>query len=311
MKIVVTSPSFSTNETLAAEIRQLFPDVCLNTSGMRLEGDELAHFIRDAEGVVVGLEKFDARLLGGCPNLKIVAKYGVGLDNIDLDACGERGIAIGWTGGVNRLSVAEMTLGFMLALCRNLFRTSLDLKGGTWAKNGGSQLTGKSIGIIGAGNIGREVIRLLQPFGCRILVNDIADISGYCRENGLQEASKDKIYEECDIVSLHVPATAETRFMVDLPVFERMKPTAFLVNTSRGTVVRQEALKKALASGVIAGAALDVYEEEPPTDLELLHLPNLICTPHIGGNSTEAVLAMGRSAIHHLARFFGITKEET
>lgn len=303
-RVVVTSPSFSGHQVLTAEMEHSFPGCRFNISNRRLEGDELAEFIGDAEGAVIGLEQIDAAMLRRCSNLRIIAKYGVGLDNIDLNACEKAGVVIGWTGGVNRLSVAEMTLGFMLSLCRNLFYTSLNLKSGKWNKSGGSQLSGKTVGIIGAGNIGREVIRLLEPFHCRILVNDIIDISGYCAEHGLIEASKEDVFSTADIVSIHIPMSRQTRGLVNRGTLSLMKRSAFLINTARGGIVCQDDLAWALQVGVIAGAAVDVYEEEPPDNREFLALSNLICTPHIGGNSAEAVVAMGMSAIKHLKEFF-------
>ena len=149
MKIKVSTVAFSTNQRLIAELKKYFQDVEINENGTRILESELANFYKDADGIIVGLEKITPDLLDKLPRLKIIAKYGVGLDNIDINACKERNITIGWTGGVNKRSVAEMTLGFMLALCRNLYITSNQLKTGVWNKNGGVQLTGKTVGIIG------------------------------------------------------------------------------------------------------------------------------------------------------------------
>ena len=303
--VAVTSPSFCAHPELAQETERSFPGCRLNRSGQRLEGDVLVEFLAGAAGAVVGLETMDEAVLQRCPDLRIIAKYGVGLDNIDLDWCARSGIAIGWTGGVNRLSVAEMTLGFMLALCRNLFVTSTLLKSGEWRKQGGIQLSGRTVGVIGVGNIGREVVRLLQPFHCTVLVNDIIDLSEYCREHGVTSASKEEIFAAADIVTIHTPLNNETRDLVDRATLSRMKRGAYLINTARGGVVNQVDLAWALSSGVIAGAAVDVYDVEPPKADEFLTLPNLICTPHIGGNSSEAVSAMGFSAINHLKEYFG------
>jgi D-3-phosphoglycerate dehydrogenase len=253
----------------------------------------------------VGLEKIDRAIMDNCKNLKIIAKYGVGLDNIDVEYCRQRNIHIGWTPGVNRLSVAEMTLSFMIGLSRNIFLTSSQLAGGRWNKNGGHDLSHKSVGIIGAGNVGKELLRLLKPFRCRIMVNDVIDQTEYYRENQLVDATKEEIYKNSDLVTLHTPLTRDTHGMIDKNVLALMKKSAFLINTARGPIVRASDLKWALKHNIIAGAALDVYDEEPPKDLELLKLPNLICTPHIGGNSSESVLAMGRSAIRHLRDFSG------
>lgn len=304
MKIAVTSPSFSSNEVLQKEIYTYFPHAKLNLQGTRFNKEELIGYIQDAEGIVVGLEPIDEAVLRACPKLKIVSKYGVGLNNIDVEACRIRGVHVGWTGGVNRLSVAEMTLGYMLMLARNLYITSNQLKNGIWNKSGGFQLSGKTIGIVGVGHIGKELIRLLKPFGCRILVNDIINQKTYYHENGLIEVSKEILFKEADIVTIHTPLDRTTENFVSLDILKTMKSSAFLINSARGGIINECDLKYALQHGVIAGAAVDAYVEEPPTDSEFLKLPNLICTPHIGGNAQEAVEAMGRSAIHHLREYF-------
>jgi len=304
MNIIATSPSFSKNKILQKEIYKYFPNAKLNLEGKRFNQDELIEYIKDADGVIVGLEPINKNILDACPNLKIISKYGVGLNNIDLEECKKRDIKIGWTGGVNRLSVAEMTLGFMLMFSRNLFVTSNQLKSGTWNKSGGFQLSGKTIGIIGVGYIGKELIRLLKPFGCKILVNDIINQDKYYADNNLEEVSKEEIYKTCDIVTIHTPHNDITDNMVDLEVLKAMKKTAYILNTARGGIINEQDLKFALQNNIIAGAGIDAYVEEPPTDKEFLSLPNLICTPHIGGNAKEAVEAMGMSAIKHIKEFY-------
>jgi len=303
-RIVVTSPSFSRHSTLRQELLAVFPEARFAPGEQVLNGQALLDHIADAEAVIVGLERIDEALLTAKPGLRLIAKYGVGLDNIDLDACERHNVAIGWTGGVNARSVSEMALCFMLGLTRNIFRTSTLLHQGIWHKRGGALLSGKTIGIIGIGHVGQDLIRLLAPFGCRLLGNDIADRSNFCRQHQVTLTSKEQLYAEADILSLHVPLTPETHHLIDKATLAQMKPGAFLINTSRGSVVKQSALQTALASGRLGGAALDVYETEPPTDLGFLQLENLVATPHIGGNAEEAVLAMGRSAISHLKTFY-------
>ena len=306
MKIVVTSPSFSSNKSLQQEIYKYFPKAKLNLDGKRFNKEELVEYIKDADAIIVGLEPIDKEVLEQCPNLKIVSKYGVGLNNINLEACKKRDITIGWTGGVNKLSVAEMTLGYMLMLCRNLFITSNELKNGIWNKSGGFQLSEKRIGIIGVGYIGKELIRLLKPFNCEILVNDIINQEQYYKENNLKEVSKEEIFKTCDIVTIHTPFDSTTDNLINKKVFETMKNSSFIINSARGGIINEDDLKYALLNNLIAGAAVDTYVEEPPTDKELLSLPNLICTPHIGGNSREAVETMGLSAINHLKEFYNL-----
>lgn len=302
MKIRVSTVAFSKNTILVGRLKKYFHDVIVNEKGVRIPEDELVDFFKDADGIIVGLEKITPEILDQLPNLKIIAKYGVGLDNIDIEACKARNITIGWTGGVNKRSVAEMALGFMLALCRNLYITSNQLKSGVWNKNGGVQLTEKTVGIIGAGNIGKELINLLVGFQCNILVNDIVEIKNITGSN-LTFVDKETLYSESDFISIHTPLTKDTYNLINMDVMKKMKKNAFLINTARGGIVNENDLKWALQNELIAGAAIDVYAIEPPDDLELLGLPNLISTPHTGGNAMEAVLAMGTSAIEHLIQF--------
>lgn len=303
MKIVVSTVAFSKNIKLAETLRSFFPDAIINDKGQRIGYAESYNYFKDAEGIIVGLERIDDDLLEKLPNLRIISKFGVGLDNIDVDACQKRGIKIGWTGGVNKYSVAEMTIGFMIMLSRNLYVTSNQLKNGVWNKNGGRQLSQKVIGIIGLGNIGKEVVRLLKPFGCKIIANDIEDRTNFANRNYISLADKDEIYQNADIVTIHTPLTDITNKLINKAVFEKMKRTTFIINTARGEIVDYNALKWALINNRIAGAAIDVYDSEPPKDKKLISFPNLICTPHIGGNAEEAVLAMGNSAIQHLVNY--------
>ena len=304
MKVKVSTIAFSKNTKLVNELKQHFPEAIVNENGVRLKDQELYQYFSDAEGVIVGLEKVDNDFLNALPNIKVIAKYGVGLDNIDLNACKEKGVQVGWTPGVNKTSVAEMTIGFMLALFRNLYLTSNQLKfDSIWNKNGGAQLSGKTIGIIGLGNIGKTVAQLLKPFNCNILANDIVDVTGFADANNVTLVDKETIFKECDLISIHTPLTSETKGLINKEVFSIMKDSSAIINTARGGIINEDALLQALINNKISGAALDVYTEEPPQNLKLLSLPNLICTPHIGGNAEEAVLAMGVSAINHLIKY--------
>ena len=305
-KIAVTPPSFCKSQLLKTELLGHFPNAVFNEKDEYLSGPELIDFLTDADAALIGRDPINAELIRSLPKLRMIAKYGVGLDNLDQKALGRAGIELRVTSGTNRRSVAELTLGFMIGLCHNMSSGSEQLKSGNWHREGGQELSGKSIGIIGCGNVGQELVRLLQPFQCRIWVRDIADRSGFCREFGAVETGFDEIIEEVDILTLHVPLTENTENLIDKPVLEKMKPSAFLVNTSRGRVVHQGDLHHALVAGEIAGAGLDVFWEEPPTESEFLRLPNLIVTPHIGGNAREAVSAMGRAAIHNLVEYFNL-----
>ena len=307
IKLVVTSPSFSKNTTLQKEVYKYFPTAKLNLEGKRFSKQELIEFIGDAEALIVGLEIIDDEVLDKLPNLKIVSKYGVGLNNLQFQ---KNRIEIGWKGGVNKLSVAEMTLGYMLMLSRNLYLTSNQLKNGVWNKSVGFQLSEKTIGIIGVGHIGKELIRLLKPFNCEILVNDIINQDEYYKSVGAEEVELKELLKKSDFVTVHTPFDKTTANLIGKKEFQFMKPTSFIINSARGGIINEDDLKWALKNNIIAGGAIDVYLEEPPTDKELLAFPNLITTPHIGGNAAEAILAMGMSAINNLLDFFKIKKQD-
>lgn len=301
-KIIVTSKSFSNSETLKQRTLSFFPNATFLPDGVQTT--PLRHLFESIDGAIIGLDKVDQEVLESSKQLKILSKFGVGLDNLPLDLCLQHGVKVGWTAGVNKLSAAEQTLGLMIGLSRNLMANCIELKGGHWNKKGGRELSELTVGIIGVGHIGKTMIKLLKPFGCNLLVNDIYEQSEFYVEQGVREVSKEELLEQSDIVTCHVPLTKETAHLINKNSLGLMRSDAFLINTSRGGVVDLNALKWGLQTGVIAGAAIDVYETEPPTDTELLSLQNLICTPHTSGNSRKAVESMGNSAIDHLVSYF-------
>ena len=303
MRVRVCNISFSKNSILVNKIKKYFKDVNFNFNGVRLDGEELIDFCKDADAIIVGVEKINSSILKRLPNLKYIAKYGVGIDNIDIDSCKERGVIIGWTGGVNKTSVAELTLGYMLILMRNIFSSYSDLKKLRWIKDGGNSLYNKKIGIIGMGNIGQDLIKLLSAFDCEILANDISENPSLSKKLNFKYVTKEFLYRNSDIVTLHVPLTSSTKKMINTKVFNKMKNSSILINTSRGGVVCEKDLIDALKNKKIHSAALDVFQYEPLKNKELVRLSNIICTPHIAGNSKEAVIEMGNSAITHLINF--------
>ncbi|MGY3894010.1 phosphoglycerate dehydrogenase [Aeromonas enterica] len=304
MKIAVTSKAFSKNEELISLLSEHFDDFKLNYAPTKLTDSQLIDFLSDCEGVILALESINENVLSHCPTLKVISKFGVGIDNIDFKACEKYSISVLHTPGINSTSVAELTLAFSLILLRNLFVSASKLSSGIWDKKGGQSLYGKTVGIIGCGHVGLELINLLKPFGCNILLNDIIDKSDVCQLYGVKQVSLDELLQAADIVTLHVPLTDLTMWMVDSQFLHKMKNTAFLINTSRGDNLVIDDLYQAMIGGVIAGAAIDVYPIEPPQCSALLALPNIIPTPHIGGNSREATYAMGKSAIENIYEFF-------
>ncbi len=288
---------------MCQELKKHFPETTFNEKGRYLTSTELIDFLKDKDAAIIGRDLIGIEELKALPQLRMISKYGVGLDNINEAALQQYNIRLGWTPGINKLSVAELTICFMLGMFHNIFSTGNDLKKGVWRKEGGQEISEKQIGVIGCGNVGREVIRMLKPFNTQIKVNDILNVSEFCNEQNITAASFEEVLESSDLITFHIPLTELTRNLINKKTLEQMKSSAYLINTSRGEVIDQSALKKALQTNQIAGAALDVFNPEPPDDMELLSLPNLMGTPHIGGNAREAVEAMGQSAIDHLVQF--------
>ncbi|HEX8030524.1 MAG TPA: phosphoglycerate dehydrogenase [Vicinamibacterales bacterium] len=298
--IAVASRSFSRNAALRAELSARYPDVTFSESERILGGDELIAFLRGHGRAIVGLERIDDEVLSRVPELKVVSKYGVGLDAVDVDAIARRGVRLGWTGGVNRRSVSELTLGFAIALLHRVPETHGALRDRRWDKVVGRQLTGRTVGIVGCGFVGQDLVKLLAPFGCRVLANDIRDYPDFYREHHVTPVPLSQLLAEADIVTLHVPLDRTTRGMIGAAEISQMRSGAFVINAARGGLVDEEALAAALERGHLAGAACDVFTIEPDANPRLLASPRFIGTPHIGGSTQEAQLAMGRAAIEGL-----------
>tara|TARA_B100000575_G_C23060352_1_gene610428 strand:+ start:172 stop:1113 length:942 start_codon:yes stop_codon:yes gene_type:complete len=301
--IGITSVSFSKNLKLINKLKSKTNyKIIINNKGRKFKKLELLNFLKKCNYAIIGLDKIEKNLLVQCKKLKGISKYGVGTDNIDFDACKKLKIRVKYSKGVNKRSVSEEVLSLMISLIRNLFVSCNHLKNSKWIVNGGTELSGKTIGIIGVGNVGKDLISLLKPFKCKILVNDIINQKKYYDKNKLIKSSKKNIFIKSDIITIHTPLSNNTFKMINYKSLKLMKKTSFLINTSRGKIIDQKDLKSFLVSGKIAGAALDVYEEEPPKDKNFLKLPNLICMPHIGGSSKEAINNMGLAAINNLIK---------
>ena len=299
-KIAVASRSFARNAALRAELSARYPDVTFSESPAVLQGAELVALLRGHDCAIVGLERIDEDVLTQVPELRIISKYGVGLDGVDLGAIARRGIKLGWAGGVNRRSVSELTLAFAIALLHRVPETTATLRASTWQPLVGRQLTGKTVGIIGCGFVGQDVVKLLAPFDCRVLAHDIRDYPDFYRAHHVTPVPLTQLLGESDIVSLHVPLDRSTKGMIGAAELARMRRGAVIINAARGGLVDEDALAAALESGHLAGAACDVFHMEPDANPRLLRHPAFLGTPHIGGSTEEAQLAMGRAAIDGL-----------
>lgn len=296
--VAVASHSFSKNGRLREELTAKYPSAHFNDTGVPLAGEPLVHFLSGHDTAIIGLEVLDDNLFRAVPELRLVSKYGVGLDTLDLDAARRHNVVVRWTPGVNSQAVAELAVAFMVALSRDIIPLADEVRAGRWPHHRtGRQLSSAVVGILGCGHIGQRVTRICRAFDARVLAHDIRTFDAFYREAGVQPVPLEVLLRESDIVTIHVPLDRSTRGLIGAAELGLMKPTALLVNTARGGIVDEGALKKALMAGQIAGAAFDVFTEEPPTDSELLALRTFIATPHIGGATEEAVLAMGRAAI--------------
>ena len=276
--------------------------------------EELKTVVGNYDALIVrGRTKVTREVIeAGRGRLKAICRAGVGLDNIDLEAAGEAGIEVFNTPEASTEAVAELTVGLIIALARSIPRADKALKEGRWAKKElmGWELRGKTLGIIGFGRIGQRVAEICHALGMRIIAyrrTRPPGIEEVLARTGARMASNvEEVLKESDIITLHVPLTPQTRHMIGRREISMMKDGAILINTSRGGVVDEEALYEALVSGKLAGAALDVFEEEPPKDisLKLAQLPNVVATPHIGAQTAEAQRAASELAAKKLLEFF-------
>lgn len=299
-KVAVCSRSFSKNEDLRKEILSRYKHVKFNDQGLTLEGKVLIDFLQGYSKVIIGLEKINDSILDLLPKLEVVSKYGVGTDMIDFQAMKKHNVKLGWTGGVNRRAVSELVICYAISILRDVPIANKEVTEGIWKQHKGNLLSEKNFGIIGFGNIGQDVARLLEPFACKVLVYDIVDISNQSFSSNVEFVTLDYLLNNSDLVSLHLPLNDDTALILNKKRLNMMQNHSVLINLSRGGLVDEDALKEALMNYKIRGAAFDVFAEEPPKDHELLNLDNFLSTPHIGGLAKESIMAMGYAAIDGL-----------
>jgi phosphoglycerate dehydrogenase-like enzyme len=299
-KVAVCSRSFSKNPVLRAELLARYPDATFNDAGAQLGGDALVAFLKGHEKAITALEVIDEYVLSRLPELRVIGKYGVGLDMIDMAAMRTFGKRLGWTGGVNRRSVSELVISCAIAMLRRVPAANREVLSGVWRQHVGGNLTGRTVGIVGCGYIGKDLVPLLKAFACKVLVNDVLEFPDFYSLHDVEPVHLDSLLTRSDVVTLHVPLNDSTRGLLNAERLALLRPHAILINAARGGLVDEREMKRLLIERRFAAAAFDVFEEEPPKDQELLSLPNFLATPHIGGSAEEAMLAMGRAAIEGL-----------
>ena len=294
-RLLVTPTSYGKNDSrLKTELEAQVGEVVYNPTGKPLTSAEVAQLLPGIDGYIAGLDGIDANALKTADRLKVIARYGVGVDNVDLAAAREKGIIVTNTPGANSVSVAELALGLMLALARQIPEAVEAVHQGKWPRYPGISLEGKTVGILGLGEIGKQFARRLASFDCKILAFDPFADSAFASDNHVELVSMDEVIEQADFISLHLPLLPETRDLVNETFLNKMKKGSFLINTSRGETVNEDALLKALQSGHIKGAGLDAFMVEPPNPGNpLLALPQVIATPHLGAQTDGATSNMG------------------
>jgi len=264
--------------------------------------EDLVKVLPAYDGMVVrSRTKVRQPLIDACPNLKVIVRGGVGLDTIDADYARSKNITVMNTPKASSASVAELAIGFMFSLARSLYKATATMKTEKWEKKSfeGDELGGKTLGLIGIGNIGRDVARRANALGMTVLAYD-----PYVKEaEGVRLVKLDELLAQSDYISLHLPKTKESASMIGKAQFEKMKVGVRIINCARSGIIDEAALYAALTSGKVAGAAFDVYAEEPPSDWKLVKLDNVICSPHIGAATHEAQGRVGAEVAEKLIEF--------
>jgi len=269
-----------------------------------LDKKEFSKFMSQVDAVIIGSIPLTRELIEKS-SLKIIAKHGVGIDNIDIDSATEKGIPVTITKNVNSNSVAELTISFIFALSRNITKAHYDLYNNkNWGNFVGVEIIGKTLGLIGLGSIGKEVAKKAVALGMKVIAFDKNLDENFVKKYGISVSDIDTILKESDFISIHVPLTDETKNLINKDKLKLMKKTAFLINTSRGGTINEKDLVEALKNNWIAGAALDVFENEPLKDSPLFECENVIMTPHIGAHTFEAIYKMNMMAAKSIVDFF-------
>lgn len=298
-RLLVTPTSYGKNDSrLKTDLEAQVRTVTYNPTGKPLSSAEVMDLLPGIDGYIAGLDVIDAAALAAADRLKVIARYGVGVDNVDLEAAKSRNIVVTNTPGANSVSVAELALGLMLALARQIPEAVEAVHLGKWPRYAGLTLEGKTIGILGLGAIGKQLVRRLQGFDCRILVHDPFVDAAAASALGVELAGLDDVLGQSDFLSLHMPLLPDTRGVVNEEFLGKMKPGAYLINTARGEVIDETALLRALESGHLRGAGLDTFAKEPPDpESPLLRLPQVVATPHLGAMTDGATSNMGWMAM--------------
>ena len=263
----------------------------------------MVNSLQGHDGVIAGTELYSEEILSQLPNLKVISRLGVGLDNIDLEFAKSMGLKVYKSTTTPALAVVELTLGLILDLLRKINIQNTQLKSGVWKKQMGELFTGKTLGIVGMGNIGKQLVKLLSGFNLNIITHDLYRDKLFAKEHNIQYVELADLLKQSDILSLHLNLTADTNKLFDYNIFKKMKRNAILINASRGEIIHEADLIKALDEKLIQGVGLDVFENEPYNG-PLVNYENVIITPHIGSYAKEIRIQMELEASNNLVEGF-------
>lgn len=302
MKILITPTSLSQNLGITAldPLRERGAELVANPYGRPMSPDELIPALRDVDGVIAGLDTFSAEVFAAAPQLAVVARYGVGYDRIDLQAARSAGVRVTNTPGANGHSVAELAVGLMFAVARQIPQTSTAVAAGEWPRFQGIELAGRRLGVLGLGAIGAATARMAQGIGMEVLGFDPGLSAEQIGQLGVTAAELEEIFAHSDVLSLHIPLNEHTRHIVSAERINAMPQGAIIINTARGGLIDEQAAAQALDAGHLHGIGLDAYETEPPTDSPLVGHPRVVATPHSGAHSEESVQRTATAAVKNL-----------
>lgn len=300
--LAVCPTSIVGNPMLLRRVLAKYPNAKLWKGAKPPREDELIEFLKGHDAAIVGVhEPITDRVLTAVPELRIIGKMAAGCESIDFDALKKHGVRFGYTFGVNKLSVAELTISFMISGLRMVHEQNLAMRNGERpGMRSGGLLTGRVVGLHGCGNVGKEVVRLLQPYNCTVLACDVKDYTEFYRETGVKPVGMEELLERSEVLSLHLPKTKVTRGLYSRDVISRIRPGAVLVNTCRGEIVDEDALLASLEAGKLRAACFDVFAIEPAICDGLINHPRMLATPHIGAGADEIRIMMADAALRGL-----------
>jgi D-3-phosphoglycerate dehydrogenase len=301
MKILITPRSFASSSDKAIKMLTARGyEIQRNNTDQPYQKEEMLNLIKDIDGMIIGIDELSAEIIERADKLKVISKYGIGLDNIDLPMAIKKKIIVTNTPQANVDAVADLAFGLILSLARRIPEADQKTKSGKWEKIIGKSVWEKTLGIIGLGKIGKQVVKRAQGFQMNILVFDLIKDKKFASRYSIKYVSLEKLLQKSDYITIHIPLNDTTRGMISYKELGKIKKEAFLINTSRGGIVDEQALYKALRNNQLKGAALDVYSNEPPVESPLKELDNVIMTPHIGAYTEEAIENMGMQAAQNL-----------